>query len=170
MTYILNRLHYNYSLCIDEIQTTIINVLDNNVIDPTICAHLQLLSISLYDIDTYYFIPIKFLLNYITSFLASLCNRTISDDDYFILLLFEYIIFIMINVLIESYNEIALMNEQEFTTSQINYILGGYMVLLEKTNYNMELKKNNNNMNGDLLEQLSKLSDTNDWLKLGFYM
>jgi len=118
-------IYYQYSNCINKTNELLTESLETKIFDPIKCAELQLLSISLNDNNNDIFLEIKFILNIITSYLAAFSQSSITESDLELLILIEYILYILNYVLSYSYQELAIANNEDFTLPQVEYILNG---------------------------------------------
>lgn len=118
-------IYYQYSNCINKTNELLTESLETKIFDPIKCAELQLLSISLNDNDNDIFLEIKFILNVISSYLAAFSQSGISESDLELLLLIEFVLYILNYVLSYSYQELAIANNEDFTLPQVEYILNG---------------------------------------------
>jgi hypothetical protein len=148
-------LYYPYSACLNETFLFLINSVETKNFDSLECARLQLLSVSLKDIDDDIFVGIKELLNIINSYLAALSQSEFNDINY-LLFVFVFILYLSMYFLLLSYKELALGNNQDFSLEQVNYILGSEFLVSNKKlsldnnpKYNKLYELNNININKD---------------------
>ena len=158
---LINNDYYKYSYCIIQTESIIRNYLQTLELNSNDCSRLQLLAISLDDVNDELFQIIKIILNILNSNLASLCQREITDEDIFLLNIILFVIFLMIYFLSLSYQTLALNNNQDLTVEQIYYILSGY-------NMNQQLRMKRQEIDNDILIKISNLpvSEWNKWLNL----
>jgi hypothetical protein len=116
-------IYYQYSNCIVKTKGLINFSLKTNKFDPIKCAELQLLTISLNNNDNDIFLTIKFILNIIGSYLAAFSQSGISESDLELLIEIDFVLYLLSYILSYSYQELAIANNQDFSVSEIDYIL-----------------------------------------------
>lgn len=134
MTYNKLNQYYQYSYCINFAKDIITKTYDTNQITSFDSEKLQLLSISLEEINDEnfnLFNVIKEIMNILSSYFALLSVRGMIDQDNIELLYFiDFILYILSEFLVYDYYDYSQLNGQDLSLSQINYVLNGSSPIL----------------------------------------
>ena len=145
--------YYQYASCINKNFYYNLEFINNNKIDPVKVSELQLLSISLMDVEDTDFNFMKELLNILNSYLAAFSlENNITDNVFEFLSLFTFILYLLLLILSFKYGDLANQKGQVFDESQLNYIFTGNLIINSyQSNMKLNMKSNVKlNMNNNL--------------------
>ena len=134
------NLYYQYANCINETNNFYNKSLITRFFSPDEASNLQLLSISLQEVENDYFLLMKLLLNIINSYSAQFSQSEFDSLDFELIQIIIFVLYIIIEFLEVSYQELSDSHQQNLVISQIQYILEGIPLLFFP---NMKLKSLN---------------------------
>ena len=119
------NLYYQYANCINETNNFYNKSLITRFFSPEEASNLQLLSISLQEVENENFLLIKILLNIINSYSAQFSQSEFDSLDFELIQIIIFVLYIIIEFLEVSYQELSDSHQQNLVISQIQYILEG---------------------------------------------
>jgi hypothetical protein len=127
MSFKVLNLYYQYAYCISETNNFYKKSLITRFFSPDEASNLQLLSISLPDLndDSEDFILAKELLNNINSYSAQFSQSDFDILDFEFIEFILYVLTIIIKVLELNYKELSDIQEQNLLETQVHFILEG---------------------------------------------
>lgn len=150
------NLFYQYANCINESSNFYNKSLITRIFSPEEASNLQLLSISLQEVEDDYFLLMKFLLNIINSYSAQFSQYEFESLDYALIEEIIFILYLLVKILELYYKELSDSHQQNLIMSQIEFILEGIPLLFSP---NKELKSLNEANNIDKGAVLNKLNE-----------
>ena len=150
------NLYYQYANCINETNNFYNKSLITRFFSPEEASNLQLLSISLQEVENENFLLIKILLNIINSYSAQFSQSEFDSLDFELIQIIIFVLYIIIEFLEVSYQELSDSHQQNLVISQIQYILEGIPLLFFP---NMKLKSLNEANDIEKQMVLNKLNE-----------